>query len=63
MMVPEDREPLDAEALWRAHLGGEPMTLEEVEAVVAAGITDRAPWENRGGNLYFNSDVWPAEED
>ena len=51
-------EQLDAEALWRAHLGGEPMMLEEVEVIVAAGITDLSSWENRGGNLYWNADVW-----
>jgi hypothetical protein len=57
-----EHEPLDALALWRAHLAGEPMTLEEVEAIVAAGITDQACWEHRGGGLYWNTDIWPAEE-
>jgi hypothetical protein len=56
-------EPLDPEALWRAHRVGEPMTLEEVEAVVTAGITARAPWQHRGGGLYWNLDVWPDDED
>ena len=56
-------EPLDALALWRAHLSGEPMMLEEVEAIVAAGITAREPWEHRGGGLFWNSDVWADDED
>lgn len=57
-------DTLDPEALWQRHvLAAEPLTEIEVEAVVAAGITDLASWENRGGNLCYNSYVWPDAED
>jgi hypothetical protein len=57
-------EQLDAVALWQEHvLTGEPLTAEEVEAVVAAGITDSKSWELRGGGLYWNADLYPHLED
>jgi hypothetical protein len=59
-----EKVQLDAVALWRNHvLTGEPLDEEEVGAVVAAGITDQASWENRGGGLYWNADIHPDLED
>jgi hypothetical protein len=41
--------------LLRDHIEtGEPLTEEELNAVVAAGLTDRSVWEDRGGGLYWH---------
>jgi hypothetical protein len=62
-MSDQEKEQLDAESLWRNHvLTGEPLTGEEVAAVVAAGITDCRSWENRGGGLFWNADLWPSSD-
>ena len=53
------RQPED---LLRNHVEtGEPLSEEEVEAVVAAGLTDSSAWENRGGGLYWHRETYPVE--
>ena len=56
-------DTLNPQALWAAHLEGEPLTSEEVQAVVAAGITTEDEWEDRGGGLHWHMPTWPALED
>jgi hypothetical protein len=50
--------------LWRAHVDtGEPLTEDEVQVVVEAGITSWDEWDDRGGGLYWHAPTWPALED
>lgn len=57
-------EKLDAEALWRAHVcTGEPLTEEEVQAVVAAGLAEEDDFEMRGGDLWWNWKLYPDQEE
>jgi len=52
--VTEDSE-MTPQQLLRDHIEtGEPLTEEEVDVVVAAGLTDRSVWEDRGGGLYWH---------
>jgi hypothetical protein len=41
---------------------GEPLSEEEVEELVEAGLTCLDDWENRGGNLYWEWRTFPAED-
>jgi len=61
----EDIQPdLNAKELWRGHGDtGEPLTEDEVQVVVEAGITSWDEWDDRGGGLYWHAPTWPALED
>ena len=40
-----------------------PLTEDEVQVVVEAGITSWDEWDDRGGGLYWHAPTWPALED
>jgi len=42
---------------------GEPLSEEEVDAVVEAGLTERNVWEDRGGGLHWNAEHHPLDEE
>jgi len=58
-----DAKPTPEELL-RSHIEtGEPLTEEEVDAIVAAGLTEREVWEDRGGGLHWHRWAHPVEEE
>jgi hypothetical protein len=60
----EKGEQFDAELLLQRHRQtGEPLTAEEMDAVIIAGLTDRASSEHRGSGLYWYADIHPASKD
>lgn len=55
-----DEQP-KAEDLWKAHVEtGEPLSEEEVEIVVAAGLAKADEWDDRGGGLFWHYPTWPS---
>jgi hypothetical protein len=44
---------------------GEPLTAEELDGIVAGGVTTVEEWEQRGGGCWWHSPSWPepAESD
>jgi len=57
----EDMKPQE---LLNTHIEtGEPLSEEEVDAVVAAGLTERNVWEDRGGGLHWHAEHHPLDEE
>lgn len=55
---------LDAQALWNSHIEtSEPLTEDEVDAVVRAGLAKQDEWEDRGGGLFWHYPTWPDTDD
>lgn len=55
---------VNPQSLWESHVRtAEPLTLQEVEAVIAAGLTKADEWDNRGGGLYWHQPTWPDDEE
>ncbi len=55
---------MDPKELFDNHIAtGEPLTEEEVAAVVEAGLAEENDFANRGGNLFWHQPTFPEQED
>lgn len=53
----------EAEMLWKTHIKtGEPLTEEEVDLIVMAGLAKREDFDMRGGGLHWHAPTFPEKE-
>ena len=54
--------PTPKELLEKHKASGEPLSEDEVESLVAAGLTTWDDWDDRGGGLYWHTSISSKEE-